>query len=75
MTRQHKALAKALRDTRPEAPERDAYYEARAHYDASNAQWLVTAFAVLDSVAGFNPNFDRLKFLEAIGAGYSDATN
>ena len=29
----------------------------------------------IDAVADFNPNFDRLKFLEAMGAGYSDATN
>ncbi len=78
MTRKHYvALAKALRDTRPEAdaPYRDVSAEAHAHYDGRNAQWVVTAFAVLDAVADFNPNFDRLKFLEAMGAGYSDATN
>jgi len=69
MTRQHfEAMAKALRDSRPEAP---AYEGAEAgdvtRYAECDAQWRKTALRVLEACAGFNANFDRSRFLDAIG--------
>jgi len=64
-------MAKALRDSRPEAPDRDAQAKAHAtgavtRYDECAAQWRATALLVRDACAGFNANFDRSRFIDAI---------
>ena len=67
MTRQHfEAMAKALRDSRPEAPAHDAPAGHATHYSTQVWQWRKTALKVSDACAGFNANFDRQRFLDAI---------
>jgi hypothetical protein len=58
MTRRHfRALAQALRNTRP-----------GENWDANKrAQWNLDVKAVLDICASENSNFDRHRFIEACG--------
>jgi len=67
MTRKHfAAIAAALKATKPENLPIDAFNRSAFEAGTWDA-WSATVFSVTDTVAQFNPNFDRDRFLTACG--------
>jgi len=57
MTREHfNSVAAALRSTKPHETETEA-----------DTQWRKTVSGVADALAGWNPRFDRTRFLAVAG--------
>ena len=62
MTRKHfQAIADSLRDAKPPHMGDPAVYKVKLE------QWGRTCERMADTMRGFNPNFDRERFLSACG--------